>query len=62
MTVADRRIDDRRTNSLLVRRIHHLERIDDPVHVRGTLALVSRADDVKDLVAAMKAVQAALIG
>ena len=49
-------------SSLLVRRIHHLEGIDDPVYVRGALSLVPGADDVKDFVATVEAVQAALSG
>ena len=47
---------------LLVRRIHHLKRINDPVDVCGSLSLVSSTEDVEKFVAAMEAVQAALIG
>src|SRR5689334_12086305 len=36
--------------ALLVRRVYHLEGIDDPVKVRGALSLVSGAEDIKDFV------------
>jgi hypothetical protein len=45
-----------------VRRIHYLKRVNDPVHVCGTLAFVPSADNVKDFVAAVEAVQIAFGG
>jgi hypothetical protein len=47
---------------LLMRWIYHLKRIDDPVDVCGALSLVSSGDNVENFVAAMEAMQAALIG
>jgi hypothetical protein len=47
---------------LLVRRIHNLERINDPIYVSGSLSFVSSADHVEDFVAAVEAVQVALGG
>jgi len=40
-----------------VRRIHDLKRIDNPVNVCRPFAFISRTDDVKNLVAAVEAVQ-----
>jgi hypothetical protein len=51
-----------RIHRLLVRRIHNLERINDPVYVSGSLSFVSSADHVEDFVAAVEAVQVALGG
>lgn len=45
-----------------MRWIDHLERINDPVYVCRSLPFVSGAEDVEDLIAAMEAMQVALIG
>lgn len=45
-----------------MRRIHLPERIDDPVDLGGPLSFISRAEDVENLVAAVKAMQRALAG
>src|SRR5262249_1392492 len=47
-------------HSLVMSRVDHLERIDDPLHVRRTLSFVARAEDVKELVAAVEAMKDSL--
>jgi hypothetical protein len=47
---------------LVMRRVDYLERVNDPVHVCGPFSFVSSADDVKDFIAAVEAVQVALGG
>jgi hypothetical protein len=41
---------------LVMRRIHYLKRINDPVHIGRPLSFVSGADDVKDFVATVETV------
>ncbi len=41
-------------------RVDHLERVDDPFHVRRTLSFVARAEDVEEFVAALEAMKDSL--